>query len=51
MNGTSKDKTTSDAPTYSDILDKLRKETVQKDEAGVDDISRQPYETTPDDDM
>ena len=39
----------SDAPTYSDILDKIRKETVLKDEAGVEDISRLP--DTPDDDM
>ena len=40
---------TSDVPTYSDILDKIRKETVQKDESGVEDISRLP--DTPDDDM
>ena len=40
----------SDVPTYSDILDKIRKETVaEKNEAGVEDISRLP--DTPDDDM
>ena len=50
MSSVGKEKISStDGPTYSDILDKIRKETVQKDEAGVEDISRLP--DTPDDDM
>ena len=49
MNCTIKDKPNSDVSHYSDILDQIRKETVQKDEAGVENISRLP--DTPDDDM
>ena len=49
MSCASKDKRTSEVPTYSEILDKIRKETVQKDEAGGEDILRRP--ATPDDDM
>ena len=49
MSCASKDKNTSDVPTYSEILDKIRKETVLKNEAGVEDTSRLPE--TPDDDM
>ena len=49
MSCASKDRNTSEVPTYSEILDKIRKETVQKDEAGVEDTSRLP--DTPDDDM
>ena len=48
MSCESKDKNSSEVPTYSEILDKIRKETVQKDEAGVEDTSRLP--DTPDDD-
>ena len=49
MSGHGKDKIIMNTSTYSDILDKIRKETVQKDEAAVEDISRLP--DTPDDDM
>jgi len=49
MNCAIKDKPNSDVSHYSDILDQIRKETVQKDEAGVENISRLP--DTPDDDM
>ena len=49
MNSSSILKNTSDTPTYSDILDKIRKETVQKHEAGVDAISQDHHEAAVDD--
>ena len=50
MSCVSKDSSFSEAPAYSDILDQIRRESVQKDEARVDDVLKQAYEA-PDDDM